>query len=339
MLFQYLTGLFALKHGDGVDFTVVLGDLVFDQASGTKRDVDVTVSTPDGDVYAFVGYEVKHWTAKLDVSDVEALAAKLKDMPDVTHRAIVCSSGYTGPAIKKAEYHGVDLYVIKEWTTPVEETFPDLAPMKGAPSDVFKGAQYYLTWNDWSTFLHADGPLIELSSDTPLFGADGNLHSTYPDFNTFADSMAVCSTETLQRLKTTRDRLGPQVESLLLGETAARQDDPMWPYAHTFEVGTTGVHIRETDGQLRHVDAVTIDGKLSWNYSPMLYLAMENVPTGDMFASALVGVSPVPGRMLAIMIPTSGRTLSIRKIELSRDQRNAIRRLEVPTPGDVPPGE
>jgi hypothetical protein len=37
--------------------------------SGEPRDVDVTVTmdTPDG-VFAFMGYEVKHWKSKLDVS-------------------------------------------------------------------------------------------------------------------------------------------------------------------------------------------------------------------------------------------------------------------------------
>jgi hypothetical protein len=83
MLVQYLVGLCALKwNANAVNVDVTLGDMVPDDASGTKRDVDVTVTadTPDG-VYAFKGYEVKHWSSPLDVADVEALALKLKDMP------------------------------------------------------------------------------------------------------------------------------------------------------------------------------------------------------------------------------------------------------------------
>jgi hypothetical protein len=168
MLLQYLVGLYNLKHGSAAQYHVTLGDMVADEASGTLRDVDVTVTTPDG-AHEFAGYEVKHWTKKLDVSHVEALAAKLNDMPTVTERAIVCSSGYTEPAIKKAEYHGVDLYVIKEWTAPVEEQFPDLAPMKGPPAEVFRGSQFHLTWLERSFYLHVDAPYFDIAGGAPLF--------------------------------------------------------------------------------------------------------------------------------------------------------------------------
>jgi Restriction endonuclease len=126
MLVQYLVGLCALKwDAKAVNVEVTLGDMVPDQASGTRRDVDVTVTvdTPDG-LYAFKGYEVKHWSSPLDVADVEALATKLKDMPSVTHGAIVSTSGFTRPAIKKAEHHEVDLYAIKPWTKPLARSSP-----------------------------------------------------------------------------------------------------------------------------------------------------------------------------------------------------------------------
>lgn len=116
MLVQYLVGLCTLKWNEGASsLNVTRGDLVFDEAADEPRDVDVTVTlnTPDG-AYAFIGYEVKHVASKLNVHHVEALNAKLQDMPAVTHRAIVTTSGYYKPAIKKAEYHGIDLYVMKE---------------------------------------------------------------------------------------------------------------------------------------------------------------------------------------------------------------------------------
>jgi Restriction endonuclease len=142
MLFQYLVGLYTLEQGSAADYDVVVGDLVMDEASETLRDVDVTVTGRDGSSRRFVGYEVKHWVKRLDVSHVEALVAKLNDMPSITQGAIVCSSGYSDTAIKKAKYHGIDLYVIKEWTSPVEEQFPDLSPMKGPPSECFGGGQF-----------------------------------------------------------------------------------------------------------------------------------------------------------------------------------------------------
>jgi hypothetical protein len=336
MLFQYLVGLFTLKHGGGLHFNVILGDLVFDEASGTKRDVDVTVSTPDGEVYAFAGYEVKHWTVKLDVSDVEALAVKLKDMPDVTHRAIVCSSGYTAPAIKKAKYHGVDLYVIKEWTTPIEEQFPDLAPMKGPPSEVFRGNQFHLTWPERNVYLHVPGPYFEIAWDEQLFDSEGKKHAVYPDFAAFSDGMLIRSTDILCLTKPMLDRVNPEIEALTTGGSIT-MPEPRWPFGHTFEVANADVYVRASDNELHRVDIVTIQGQLCWEYSPMLYLAVEKVPTGEKFASAMVGVSPIPGRMLAIMMPTSGRNLSIRNVVLNRDQLNAIRLMEISPPEDISP--
>ena len=328
MLFQYLVGLYTLEHGSGVQYNVTLGDLVMDEASGTLRDVDVTVTTPDGMEHKFVGYEVKHWKKNLDVSHVEALATKLKDMPTVTQRAIVCSSGYTEPAIKKAEHHGIDLYVIKEWTTPVEAQFPDIAPMKGPPAEIFRGSQSYLTWPEHSLWLHVDGPLFDIAWGTPLFGLIGKQHPVFPNFGTFSDGMLEASTGTLCVTKPMRDRLEPQLEALKSGESIP-EGDLRWPFGHTLEIASAEVYIRTPDDALRRMDAVTIQGQLPWETSPWLNFAMEKVPTGEMFASALVGVSPIPGRMFALMIPIKGRNLSTRHIRLQKDQLNAITQLEI----------
>lgn len=331
MLFQYLVGLYALKHGSDVKVHVTLGDLVLDEASGTLRDVDVTVTTPDGEVRGFAGFEVKHWVKKLDVSHVEALATKLNDMPDITQRAIVCSSGYYKPAIKKAAHHGIDLYVIKEWTTPIEEQFPDLAPIKGPPSEVFRGSQFLLTWPDRSIYLHLDvaTPHFDIPWTAPVFDAEGKQHPLYPDFRTFSDEMLVVSTDLLCESKPMQDRLGPQMEAWLSHGSIPMPDNPRWSFGHTFEVANTEVYVRTPDNALHRVNAVTLQGEMSWEYSPMLYLAMEKVPTGEMLATALVGVSPVPGRMEAMMIPTTGRTLTIRRVRLNRDQINLIKQLEL----------
>ena len=55
---------------------------------------------------------MKHWGTPLDVADIDGQVTKFNDMPTVSHRAIVSTSGFTGPAIKKAAHHGVDLYEI-----------------------------------------------------------------------------------------------------------------------------------------------------------------------------------------------------------------------------------
>lgn len=163
MLVQYLVGLCALKwDAAAVDIDVTLGDMVEDAASGTRRDVDVTVTVdaPEG-LYAFKGYEVKHWASPMDVTDVEALALKLKDMPSVTHRAIVSTSGYTAPAISKAEYHGVDLFVLKRWQKPIEAQAPDAASLTGIPLQNINMLNLNLVWPVHGFWIGINGPPLQ----------------------------------------------------------------------------------------------------------------------------------------------------------------------------------
>ncbi|SEA51374.1 Restriction endonuclease [Mycobacterium sp. 283mftsu] len=334
MLVQYLVGLFALKHGGGVGHNVIVGDEVADEASETRRDVDVTVSIPGGEVYHFAGYEVKHWKKSLDVSHVEALALKLKDMPSVTHRAIVCTSGYSEAAIKKAAYHGVDLYVIKEWTRPIELDFPDLAPMKGPPSEVFRASQHYLTWPQWHIHVHmCDAPeFLTIPWATPVLDAEAKPHPAYTDFREFAESMLVASTETLCLTKPMTDRLPSGFPPS--SDEPAPAENPTWSHGHTFDVHQIGAYLRGPEGALHRIEAVTLQGQMSWERTPMLYLAMEKVPTGEMFTSALIGLSPVPGRMHAILFPKEGRELTIKWVTLTRNQLNSIKQLQVTLEGN-----
>jgi restriction endonuclease len=99
------------------DVEVELGSRVLDQASGTERDVDITVTTRnvDGSVVAYAGIEVKDETRRLGTPTVEQLIAKLNDMPSITRKAIVSSSGYAAPAKAKAAYHGIELLTLREW--------------------------------------------------------------------------------------------------------------------------------------------------------------------------------------------------------------------------------
>ena len=110
---HFLTGLLMTVHSpDSVE--VRLGETVFDEATGTRRDVDITVRrNNNGGSAAFAGIEVKKHGRKLDATHVEQLACKLNDMPDLSNRSIVSASGFTGPAIAKAAHHEIDLYTIE----------------------------------------------------------------------------------------------------------------------------------------------------------------------------------------------------------------------------------
>jgi hypothetical protein len=92
---HFLVGLLTLiSRPEGVELE--LGSMVFDAAAEKDRDVDVTVRAvgDDGAVSVFEGLEVKDHTRPLDVTHVEQLCTKLRDMPAIKDRGIVSASGY-----------------------------------------------------------------------------------------------------------------------------------------------------------------------------------------------------------------------------------------------------
>ena len=98
-----LVGLLSLAaQPEHVDLE--LGDFVHDEASESRRDVDVTITVrnPDGSRAAYMGIEVKAHSRPLDSTTVEGLAQKLNDMHEITHRGIISASGFTEPATRKA---------------------------------------------------------------------------------------------------------------------------------------------------------------------------------------------------------------------------------------------
>ena len=339
MLVQYLVGLCVLKwNAEAVDVQVTLGDMVPDEASGTPRDVDVTVTvnTPEG-VYAFKGYEVKHWSTPLDVADIDAQVTKFNDMPEVTHRAIVSTSGFTEPAISKAAYHGVDLYVIRPWTEPVEGKFPDLAPMAGDPARVFNTLIYNLVWpaaeQRYWLELSGNAPNFEIAREDALFGAGGGRHADYKSFGSYAEAIVVRSTGILWKLPHIRERVEPSIAAW-----SARTEMPEnlpWPYAHTLDVARDEVYIRTSDGGLYRVENFTLSGQLKWERGPVFHRVMEKVPSGELFAGAIVSPSDVPGRMWAVIVPAVGRTLDIQQVQLETKHLNSIRELSLARPQDA----
>jgi Restriction endonuclease len=111
LLVGFLSGL-----GQPEDVELELGSMVWDVAKQGERDVDVTITRKrDGAVECFKGIEVKHEGRKNDVTLVEQLCQKLNDMPALTYRSIVSSSGYSDGARNKAEYHGIELFRFDEW--------------------------------------------------------------------------------------------------------------------------------------------------------------------------------------------------------------------------------
>jgi hypothetical protein len=113
-------------------------------------------------------------------------------------------------------------------------------------------------------------------------------------------------------------------------------EEPQWPYAHTLDVASDEVYVRAADNGLHRVDTFTLYGQLKWERGTVFHRVMERVPTGELFAGAIVAPSDVPGRMWAIIFPADCRTLDIRQVQLEPKHLNSIRELKLARPEDNP---
>lgn len=169
---QFLVGLL-LQAAEKETVEVVVGERVWDSAAEKYRDVDITVSykTHEGVLVAFKGIEVKDHTRPLSVEQLEGLCAKFIDMPAVSYRAIVSSSGYTKAAIRKAEKYGVELFHLQRGL-PIKQTDWNLK--------VSSDLQIYIRSVSWHgtpqvqlTVSKIPQGISELQLDWKVYKADG----------------------------------------------------------------------------------------------------------------------------------------------------------------------
>lgn len=119
-----LVGVFS-KLTTPNDVDIVLGEMVYDIASKSKRDIDVTIryKNEKGEEISFVGLQVKDHNRKLGSPEVEQLCLHFKDSKSIKKGGIISASGFTKPAINKAAYHKIDLYEFRNW----DHTYKDLS--------------------------------------------------------------------------------------------------------------------------------------------------------------------------------------------------------------------
>ncbi len=327
MLVQYVVGLCCQRtNPDAVQ--VELGDLVFDDASGKKRDVDVTVTVRDETGgWAFKAFEVKDEKAPLDVTVVEQLCGKLNDMSSVTHRAIVSSSGFSDSAKRKAEHHGIDLYTLEDWTTPIEFDFPRFG-LKGLPEDAMPIRLSLLVWFKANVSIiapSAQGDFTIKDTD-PILDSTGAAHTRYKTFGQYKDEILQRSTEVLYPLEPaqTMYRTLPEFHASGLSFTAE------WPHTHTLDVSADDVHVRV--GDLLKIERMTISGFLRWQRAREQpnFKVMRRVRDGEPFAGALIALGDRAGHMFAFVISDS-RTMGIHIVQLEEKHLNMIRQLSLQT--------
>ncbi|MEI6713473.1 MAG: restriction endonuclease [Verrucomicrobiota bacterium] len=308
--------------------------MVHDPSAGKDRDVDITVTVKESgsSENALKAFEVKRERAPLDVPTVEQLCAKLLDMPSVTHRAIVSTSGFTEAAQSKAASKHVDLYEFLEWTRPLQEQFP-LFQYQGTAKECFPGMKALLCWIDYTfavTATSATAPFSVLTGDT-LFNPKGKPHKKYPTFGVYQNEVLLRSTEILVNLEPAQTvfltfPIPFKVED---GQIAA---GPAWPHTHSIGVESDQVFVQTKDG-LCQLETMTINGRLQWQRSdPPRYYVISKVPSGDAFAGALISTEKREGHMQALVISPNSREIGVELVQLAEKHLNCIRRLRLERP-------
>lgn len=334
MLVQYLVGLCCLRWKPEV-VSVTLGDLVYDLAAKKERDVDVTVTVEAGPAerLAFMGYEVKHEAVPLDVSSVEQMSAKLKDMKGLTHRAIVSTSGFTDGARSKASRHKITLYELLPWERPLEEQFPGLK-LKGTVRECFPMSKYLLCWPEHrlSLFAKSAPGSFTVNDEDSLLSAKGRPHKKYKSFQALKHELLLRSSEILLALEPAKTVLDtfPIPTVVPEGQVAG---GPAWPHTHTLDISQDQVFVQSASTFFQ-LEQVTISGRLQWQRAqdPAVYYVMQNAKTREAFAGALISTELRAGAMKALVFSPHSREIGIHFVQLAENHINMIRSLPIARP-------
>jgi hypothetical protein len=288
-----------------------------------------------GDGWAFKAFEVKDEKSPLDVTVVEQLCAKINDMPSVTHRAIVSSSGFSDGAKSKAAYHQIDLYTLEKWTTPIEFDFPRFG-LKGVPEDVFPFSSQLLVWLNPKLYLVApSGPGDFSINDTdPLFDSTGAVHARHKTMGQYKDEILLRSTEHLFPVEPaqTMQRALPEFHADGLSATAE------WPFGHSVDVSADDVYVKV--GDLAKLERITVTGFMRWQRTREQpdFRVMRRVSDGESFAGALIALGQREGQMYALVMSDSP-TMGVHIVNLDEKHRNMIRRLSIQLPTQSEPSD
>lgn len=329
MLIQYLVGLCCVRASpDAVE--VIVGDMVLDSAAGKRRDVDVTVTVEMalGKKDAFLAYEVKHEAGPLDLITVEGLCAKLNDMPEITSRAIVSTSGFSEPAVRKAARHGVELYKLEPWTKSIKDFFGDDELDKTPNEFVVDGGQMLLVWDGFQCYtkagVGAPDSFVTHEGDS-LFTEKGKPHKRYKTFGEFMNALLLRSTQLLFMVPPASVHTANALDSL-----SDLVDVPPWPMAHTLDTSADKVYLRFGE-KYSSIDHITVSGVMRWQHFPSEshHYIMTNVVTNVPFAAAMIFGGAPSAVMWAFAMAPGSRKINVVRVELSEKHRNAIRGLKL----------
>lgn len=290
---HYIVGYLYVASGENL-VSVTLGEKIYDASADEPRDVDIAVVTA-GNI-GVLAAEVKDHARALDVTAVEQLCQKLRDMHDVTRRAIVSSSGYTAPARRKAASHDVECLQL------VHGALPKLGP----GIQISRLAEMTVVDTGW-----CEQPHITVGSNIQLT----------------PDEKADIRDETPVRLSN-----GEQITLKELCDRLARQFDPgavefagndlvtvneVWPLDQPVSITVRNRVVEACDARI--VGIVQRTTKILPLHASC-YLADEN---GAAFASAALFV--LGGNLFAVTVGGDGNTLRMFQIPADVRRKRPVR--------------
>ncbi|MGU7776370.1 hypothetical protein ACV229_40250, partial [Burkholderia sp. MR1-5-21] len=158
------------------------------------------------------------------------------------------------------------------------------------------------------------------------------VHPKYKRFADYQNELLLRSTEILFPLEpaVTISRTFPVSHTAPEGTVPA---GPAWPHTHTLEVLNDGVYV-ETGKGIRRIDLITINGYLQWHRisDKALYYVIDQMPSGEAFAGALISLEKREGHMIALVFSPKTRDIGIHFVRLAEKHLNCIRRLKVEQP-------
>jgi len=330
MELQYLVGLCCLRRNPEA-VKIILGDMVYDDAAGKRRDVDVTImlEEADGSQRAFKALEVKKESKALDVAAVEQLCLKLIDMPAITHRAIVSASGYTEGARRKAERHGVELYGFIPWDNPISDDFPS---WDGSPSPqiALRFSRSLLFWGDTRVRITTGGgPLsFDIPGTQALTTASGERHPKYGTMESYREDLLLRSTRILYKLEPAETFLR-SAPMILHGPQKVARSTP-WAQTHTMDVTTDNAFL-EIANQILQITEATISGYLFWEWpvAETEYRLLRRVGDGAVYAGAAVAPGRVAGELLCFVLDPTSPVCGVHFVQLTEAQQKILRQVDV----------
>lgn len=303
---HYLVGLLSLaSHPDNVE--IELGSRVLDTTTDTERDVDVTVTVKnDGRIAAYKGLEVKNHSRTLDVTHIEQLACKLNDMPSITEKAIVSASGYAGPAIRKAEVHGIGLFELIDWDFSkrgFEHFHSEFVPM----------VQRSLEW--------VTGPHVRLNPTEKISEADQQFVIANPNIYFGNDETKADAPNLNGLLANLRSKVQHELYEKLQDSTATAQAPSNVNV--TLNISDTP-YVKAPSGKLI-IGQALFTGQVGWTETqkPTHYKVLKRLGDEKPFAGCMVAELGTLG-LMGLMVSNSDRTIRWIHVPISDRNKNKI---------------